>query len=155
VSAGERELDFWCFASVKLEVLNVTAGVALFATVAPRSGRELPLMFVLVTIHAKGKTDLVARRLSGRSMAVGAFHLCVRRHQGKPGFGVIQHRISGWNPTLHRVATLASAPIGALQELASVRIWAVAIRTVGEGHGRLEIRALVAGKAGDFQVLSL
>lgn len=128
--------------------------MALFAAVEPGSSRKLCFMFILVAIHAEGKLDLVARSLAGGNMAVCALDIGVWGHQREPGFGVVGHRVSGWAPTLHGVAALAPAPVGALEELASVRIGIMAIRAVCKGHGRFEIRGLMARKALHFEVFS-
>lgn len=88
--------------------------VALFATVLPGSAGKLPVVFILVTIHAKRKLDLVPRILSCRNMAGSALDRFMRKGQRKAGLRVIGHAERRWAPTLHGVTALASPPIGAL-----------------------------------------
>ena len=46
--------------------------MALLATVQVRSLRELPLMFVLVAVHALGERNLIKRVPAFRDMTLGA-----------------------------------------------------------------------------------
>lgn len=129
--------------------------VALLAAIAPRFGCELALVLILVAIHTLRKVDLVAGLLASRRMAVGTLHFAVRKHQWEARLGMLGSRIGGRDPALHCVATLATASIGALQELAAVRVGLVAIRTERVFNGRLEIAAFMAGEASHLKVFSL
>jgi hypothetical protein len=111
-------------------------------------------MLILVAIDAEGEFDLVAGILSGWNMAVRAFDVDMRGHQREAGSGVIRGGIGGRNPTINIVAALAPAPVGALKELAAMRVWIVAIRAIGKGHGGFEVRALVARQTLHLEVLS-
>ena len=53
-----------------------------------------------------------------------------------------------------RVAALALAAIGAFGKLTAVRVLLVAVGTLIVRDRRLEVAALVAGQAGDIQVLT-
>ena len=52
--------------------------MALLAAIVPRSARELPCVFVLMTIDAQRELDFEASILSGRNMARGALYFVVR-----------------------------------------------------------------------------
>jgi len=154
VSASEREARPLMLLQCVVRTLEGGSVMALLAAVEPGGTRELARVLVLMAIDAERKVDLVTGRLTGWGMAIGALYLGVRGDQRKAGFGMIRDCIRGGNPAVHRVATLASPSVGALQELASVRIWLVAVGAICEGDGRFEIRALVAAQAGDLLVFA-
>jgi hypothetical protein len=128
--------------------------MALLAAVTPRGGSELSLVFILVAVNAKRIFDLVLRRLSRRSVAGSALDLGMRKDQGKSGLRVIGNIEGRRAPSLHRVAALASPPIGALEELSAVRIGLVAIGTCVMGDGSLEVSALMAGTAWNSEMFT-
>lgn len=154
VPSGERKTRFLVHVQRVAGGLEGRSRVALLATVAPGLCRKLALVLILVAIHAEGKLDLVASLLASRNMAVGALDLGVGRDKREAGLGVIGRRISRWAPALNRVATLASAAVGALQELPLMRIGLVAIRAIDVRNRDFEIGALVAGHTRHFNVLA-
>lgn len=151
---GERKAGLLVFGQRVVRGLESCSRVTLLATVAPRIGRELTPMLILVAIHAERKLDLVARSLAGRDMAVSALQLAVRRDQRIFGFCVIGNREGGRAPTFYGVAAFAAAAIGALQKLAAVRIGSMAIGAQRVPDRQLEVFALVAGDAGDLHVFA-
>lgn len=154
VPAGEREVRFLMLLQGVIRTVEGDSVMALLTAVAPGITRELARVLVLVAIHAERKADLVAGRFTGWGVAIGALYLGVRGYERKARLGVLGDRIGGGNPAVHRVATLASPPVGAFQKLASVRVGLVAIGAICEGDGRFEIRILVAAQAGDLLVLA-
>ena len=81
-----------------------------------------------------------------------ASHFLVWKHKWKACLGVICRCEYRRDPSLDIVATLASAAVSALKELTAVRVWLVAIGAVVVGNRGLEVCALVAGEAGNFDV---
>ena len=66
MSPGERETGVLVFGQGVVRRLEGSPIVTLFAAVPPRSGRELALVFVFVTIQALRKLDLVSGLLACR-----------------------------------------------------------------------------------------
>jgi len=63
--------------------------VALLAAVPPGYASKLPMVLILMAIHAPLKFDLVAGRLAFRLMARGALHFRMWKHQRELRFRVI------------------------------------------------------------------
>lgn len=140
----------------KREVRSLERGpvVALFAVILPGCARKLTLVFVFVAINALRELDFVAGILAGRRMTGSARYLLMREHYRIVGFGMIRNSECSRDPTLHRVATLAAAAIGPLEELAAMRIGLVAVCAGVVRDGGLEVRILMAGQAWNVKVLS-
>ena len=154
VSIDKREAGFLMQDQGVVGSLKGSPGVASLTTIEPRISRELAFMFIFMAVQAERKLDLVARFLALRNMAAGALYFGVRRNKRETCFGMIRCRICARYPTFNFMAALTLPAIGALQKLPAVRIRRVAIRALGKGHRRLEIRNLVASQAGDSDMLS-
>lgn len=57
MAASQRETRFLMFRKCVVRNLEGGACVALLAAVSPRRGRELPLVFILMAIHAQRVFD--------------------------------------------------------------------------------------------------
>jgi hypothetical protein len=128
--------------------------VASLTPIEPWISRELAFMFIFMAVRAERELDLVTCFLALRNMASRALDFCVRRNKRETGFGMIRDRICTRYPTFNFMATLTLPAIGALQELPAVRIGRVAIRALGKGYRRFEIRTLVATQARNSDMLS-
>jgi len=147
VSAGERKRRLLVHGERVVRGLPGGSGMALLATVLPRIAGKLALVFILVAIDAECKLDFETSVIASGNMAVGALDFCVRRHEREARFGMICRGECGWAPAGYGVAAFAAPAIGALEELAAMRIRIVAIRALSVGDGQLEIAGLVAGEA--------
>jgi len=154
MSSGERETGVLVFRHGVVRLLEGSPIVTLFAAVAPRSCRELALVFVLVAIQALRKLDLVSSIFACRNVARFALHCCMRKSEREFSLSMIRGRESGGLPALHRVAAFASAFVGALKELPAMRIGLMAIGTIVVRDWRLEIARLVTGFAGYLDMLA-
>ena len=127
--------------------LEGSPGVASLTTIEPRISRKLAFMFIFMAVGAERELDLVARFPALRNMATGALYFSVRRNQRETCFGMIRYGICARYPAFNFMTALTLPAIGALQELPAVWIGGVAIRALGKGDRRLEIRTLVASQA--------
>lgn len=66
--------------------------VALLTTIAPWRACKLPLVLILVAVHALSELDLVEGRPACRLMTRGTFHLLVRKYNWESSLGVIPGR---------------------------------------------------------------
>lgn len=127
--------------------------VALLALVQPRRRRKLSLVLILVAIQALRIRQFVYGLFLRRLVALRAFHLVVRHHQGEPGPRMFGSRVRRRLPALHRVAAFALASIRPFQELPAMLILvAIAAKLVFDRL--LEIRGLVARNATYILVLA-
>ena len=154
VTTGKREVGALVVGERVGRGLEGGPGVALFASIAPGRGSELALVLVLVTVNAEPELDLVASLFSGWDMAVDTLHIGVRKEQREIGLSMICSSKCRGGPAFDRVATLATASVGAPEELSPVRIGIVAVGAVGEGDGSLEVGTFVAGNARYRDVLA-
>jgi hypothetical protein len=154
VSIDKREAGFLMQGQSVAGSLEGSPGVASLATIEPRISRELAFMFIFMAVQALRKFDFVARFLALRNMTRCALYFRVRRNKRETSFGMIRCRVCARYPTFNFMAALTLPAIGALQKLPAVWIRRVAIRALGKGHRRLEIRTLVASQACDSIMLS-
>lgn len=116
--------------------------------------RKLGCVPIRVTVRTELELDLVEGVLAPRNMTLRAFQASV------PALQRIRARRMFFDPELgglesvNGVARRAFAAIGALGELAVVRIRLVAIRALIEGNGLLEIALSVALHAFDLGMFS-
>ena len=127
-----------------IDCLERRPGVALLATIPPRSGRKLPPVRVFMAIRAQGKTDLEPRLRSRRRVALFAPHALMRTHQREASVRMLCGGKCRGPPPGHDVARFAAAVVGACGKLSSVRIGPVAVHAGGMRYGRFEIAARVA-----------
>lgn len=78
-------------------------GVTLFTTVEIRSGGELTLVFVLVTVETLGESEPVERLSAFGLMTLCALHRSVLQQQGVRRRGMLLDSIGCRFETLHRV----------------------------------------------------
>lgn len=154
VATGQRPTGLLVLGQRVAGGLEGGARVALLAAVGPRCAGKLAFVLVFVAIHAEGKLHLEDRLLAGWDMAFGAFHHSVRKHQREFGLCMIGRREGGRTPTIHRVAALALAAVGALGKLPAVRIGRMTVGALRMTDRCLEVFTLVAGDAVDLQVLA-
>jgi len=79
MAASQREARFLMFRKCVVRNLEGDACVALFAAVPPRRGSELPIVFVLMTIHAHRVFDFEFCVLARGNMTRSALHRGVRK----------------------------------------------------------------------------
>jgi hypothetical protein len=128
--------------------------VARLATVQQGRGCELSLVSVAVTIHALGELDAIKRCLTRGQMAFLAAYRRVLALQRVTGGFVLHQSKLGRLEAFHGMAPRALAGVGALQELAAVRIRTVAIAALLECDRLFEIAARVALLAAQQRVFS-
>lgn len=89
VSPSKFEVQLLVHSESEIRQLECSAGVALFAAIAPGSACKLAFVHVFVAIGAKRVFDLEPRILASRSMAGFAFDAGVREGEWKTSLGVI------------------------------------------------------------------
>ncbi len=132
MAAGQREPRFFVFRERKCRRLVPAQIMATFAFVEVRSSRKLPRMFINVAIEAPRKLDLVDRRLARRDMALLTLHFRVLAFQCVLRGGMILDRERRRLPSPHRVARRALSRARTLRKLPAMRVWRMAIGTLGE-----------------------
>jgi hypothetical protein len=90
-----------------------------------------------------------------RHVALSALQPPVGALQWISGGGMLFHGEGGWLPSLHRMARCALSGIGALGELAIMRIWFVAVHAPGKCDGPFKIAIRVALCTADGSMPSL
>lgn len=134
--------------------LKGRSGMTPFATIEPRRGYELPIMFIFVAVQTEFELDLIACFLAHRDVAVSALYLGVWHYKRETCLSVINCCVCTRFPTFNIMAALASSAIGSLHKLSAMRIGMVAIRAIGKGCERFEIRTLMACQAWNSNMLS-
>lgn len=127
--------------------------MALLATVQVRSLRELPLMFVLVAVHALGERNLIKRVPAFRNMTLHARYARMLALQSIGAGRMLLHIELRRFESLHRVACRALDAARPPSKLTTVNVL-MAIRTLLESERFFEIAALVAREAIDALVFS-
>jgi len=111
-------------------------------------------MLIGVAIDALRELDLEFRVIARGHMARCTLHRGVRKDQRESRLRVIRNREGRRTPSLHGVAALTLSTIGAMRELAAMRIGLVAIRACIVRYRCLEVRALVTTLAGNLEMLA-
>ena len=153
VPAGKHEMRFLVLGQSEGGGLVRFQIVAAVASVEIRRYRELIGVAIAMTISAALELHFEQRVLSFRNMALRAFQSRVRALQRIRAQRMFLGREQRGLPSLHVVARSALAGIGALGELAVVRV-PMAIHALLEGKGLLEISTGMALRAVDTDVLS-
>ena len=142
------------FRQGEVRPLECCPRVALFAAISPGSPGKLPVVFILVAIHAERILDLESSRLSGWSVAGRTLHLGMRKHQWKSRLRVICNREGRGTPSLHRVAAFASSTVRAMGKLTAVRIRLMAGCAAIVRNWSFEVSTLMTGQAWNLDVFS-
>lgn len=153
VPPGQRPVGLLVLTQRVAGGLEGDSCMALFTAVTPWFVGKLALVLILMAIHAERKLHPVTSLLACWDMTACALHLGVRRHERKAGFGVAARCVGRRAPAIHRVATLAPPPVGALLELASMLVF-MAIHAICKRDRRIEVRGLVASQAGHINMLA-
>ena len=146
MAASELEAGLFVLGERKRRRLESLQRVALLALIQPGRSGELRLVLVVVAVQAAGELDLVKRVLPLRDMALRALEFRVLAFERVCGGGMRLHIELGRFPAVEVVAGRALAAIGALRELAVVRIL-MAVHALGERQFFLEVAIGVAGDA--------
>ena len=127
--------------------------MALLTTVEVGGGRELPLVFVLVTVEAAREFHLVKRFSTLGDVALRTLHGRMLGLKGIRRCRMLLHTELGGFESLHRVASGAFPSVRALDELALVLI-SMAVHAALESNRLLEIAGAVALHAINALVLA-
>jgi len=114
---------------------------------------ELVVVIILMTVCAGVEFDLVQSGRSGGNVTLGAFHRGMLPNQRVSGRVVINRSELDLLESFHGVTRFAFAAIGALSELAAVRVF-VAIAAEPEGKDFGEFSAFVTGFALHLEVFA-
>lgn len=128
--------------------------MAFLTLIEVRRCRKLGCVPIRVTVRTELELDLVEGVLAPRNMTLRAFQASVPALQRIGARRMFFDPEPGGLESVNGVARRAFAAIGALGELAVVRIRLVAIRALIEGNGLLEITLSVALHAFDLGMLS-
>jgi|SRR5882672_4218796 len=143
VSAQQWESRISMHRDRKFRPVKIVYRMTVFTKVLVGSLCELPVMGVLVTIHALRKFDFENRIRPGGYMALAALHACVLAQERIRGCSMFLHAEQGRRPPAHRVTLRAFPFTRTSLELPLVRIGIVAIHALRVRHPCLEIRARV------------
>lgn len=139
VGSGQYETSVAMLGDGKEGAVKIAHGMAIFAFVGVRSGGELAVMRVLVTIRAKSEFDLVNRIFTGGQMALSALDGNVFAFQRIARCVVLLHFEQGGFPSIQGMAFGALSLFRTSFELAFVGIGLMAIVAVCKWQGPLEI----------------
>ncbi len=114
---------------------------------------KLPLVIVLVAVHASRELDLVNRRWARGYMALRALYRRMLTLQRISGLTMIRNCKLRRLPAIHGVARLAFAPIRTLRKLPAMRVF-MAIAAEPERDYLRKVATLVTGRAFHVNVLS-
>jgi len=153
VAVAQREAGLFVLGQRKRRRLESLERVALLTLIQPRRSGELGLVLIVMAVQAAGELHFVKRVLPLRGMALRALQFRVLAFERVLGGGVRLHVELGRLPTVDVVAGGTLAAVGALHELAVVRVL-VAVYALGELERLLEVAFGVAGNAFHSLVLA-